>query len=216
MNADLEAGTVGVVLITNLPTTKPEGVKRQSEQSMPKKAKMAPKAETHDTKTAMSEVGRKINEGAAKRDVKSSEGVFQKGRIEDAQPNEIQLKQPDEDGRIEQLRPPDTVYFGGDNPQGTSVAAELDPLQKLGKIPASEITRGAADLINENKLTDAQVSAITKNGTVERVTKTMVRRFLDEKGMNNDTPGTGSGSGGDSEVAGSVGKAEGPDPTAFD
>ena len=200
MEADVESGVVGVVLITSLPTTKPQDVKRKVTKTPPKKLKGTDpvKLEKGDSRKAMSEVGKKVDEA-----------VFQKGSIEQAMPNETRLKKPDGDGPDEQLQPTKTRFLGGDDPRGTTTGD--DPLQQLGKIPAPEITRGAAELINEANLSDSQMSKLTQNGSVKKVTKPMVKNFFKQEGIGSDE--AGSDNDGNKELAFA---GEGADPDSFD
>jgi hypothetical protein len=199
MTADVEGGIIGVVLITNLPTTKPSDVKRKVEKDPPKKLKGTDpvKLEAGDSRKAMSEVGKKADEA-----------VFQKGSIDEAQPKETRLKKPEGDGLDEQLQPTKTRFLGGDDPRGT-IAGD-DPLQQLGKILVPEMTRGAAELVNAAELSNFQMAKLTQNGSVKKITKPMVKNFFKQEGIEH---GEGSDNDGNAESAFA---GEGADTDSFD
>lgn len=202
MNADVDSGVIGVVLITDLPTAKPEEAKRKVKKPVMKlRDTEATKADADDSRKAMSDMGKKVDAA-----------VFQQGTIDEAQPNEVRLKQPAGDEPAEQLVPKDTVFFGDTDPAGATPGD--DPLQQLGRISAPQVTRGAAKLISEVALDNGQIAKLTQHGSVKKVTKSMVKHFLEQEDIDH-----GSGEKFGSDVGGNLKTAnvgEAIDTDSFD
>jgi hypothetical protein len=209
MEADIDAGNVSVVLVTNLPTSRPEqpavSPQRQAVQAAAALAKKKAQAKAPAVVAAPKEPG-----------------VFQKGKLEDKAPAAVALKAPSGDVDAAPAQPA-TVYMFDTDPHAAQVTATSNDVDiSLGTIKVPEMTRSAAQLIQKMQLTDAQIAEITKQGTVKRVTKAMVSGFLKESGQigsgsaASEAEGLPGEPGSDTAKDAETGSVKGPDPDTFD